>query len=291
VRTVADVFFADLINILLQESARVTTRNSEVYRVFAPPRMDFGSLPLVTFRKTAWKKALREMEWFMSGDARCPLELRDWWEGQLDVDNNLIYGYPHQFRQFSGDWGHGHDQVTETLAGLRTSPFGRRHVLTLWNPGEMAGITHANGNPRTPTTCHGTVMQFSVSPDKEGNPETLNMYHYQRSSDVLLGLPHNLVQYWALLTYFAHHSGLKVGRLVYQLGDAHLYAEESHLKVAIDIKRAEYPYYAHEEKSPVLTYQPSGEPDAPFIAADFNIAWPEGEQPDPPASTIRPKLL
>jgi thymidylate synthase len=224
-------------------------------------------------------------------EARCPLELRDWWEGQLDVDNNLIYGYPHQFRQFSGDWGHGHDQVTETLAGLRTSPFGRRHVLTLWNPGEMAGITHANGNPRTPTTCHGTVMQFSVSPDKEGNPETLNMYHYQRSSDVLLGLPHNLVQYWALLTYFAHHSGLKVGRLVYQLGDAHLYAEESHLKVAIDIKRAEYPYYAHEEKSPVLTYQPSGEPDAPFIAADFNIAWPEGEQPDPPASTIRPKLL
>ena len=76
----------------------VTTRNHEVYSHFDLPNITFTTTPLVTLRKTAWKKALREMEWFLSGEVTCPDELLDWWDGQLDVENYLLDGYGQQLR-------------------------------------------------------------------------------------------------------------------------------------------------------------------------------------------------
>ena len=140
----------------------------------------------------------------------------------------------------------------------------------------MGRITEINGNLQTPTTCHGTLLQFFV---RDG---ALGIYHYQRTADMLLGLPHNLMQYWALLLYLARRSGLKVGWIDWQLGDAHIYDDISHTVPAEYIAYRNLP----EDYTGDLVYQPSID-DGVFRAADFRLSKSVPE----PGVNARPKLF
>ena len=256
----------------------VTTRNHEVYSSFNLPNVTFTTTPLVTLRKTAWKKALREMEWFLSGNTKCPDELLDWWNGQLDISGDLLDGYGGQLRTSTFyDWKladrNNFDQVKFIQDALKHNPNSRRLLMTTWNAGEMAHITEANDNPNTPTCCHSIIVQFFV---RNGR---LSMKSYQRSADMLLGVPHNWIQSWAMLMWFAHHAGLKVGSMTWMWGDAHIYNEPSHVDTAETMIRF---YTGMDEVK--LVYTPTS---TDFKASDFTI---EGEIPDPIVTT-RPKLL
>lgn len=263
---------------ILNNGDLVTTRNHEVYSHFDLPNITFTTTPLVTLRKTAWKKALREMEWFLSGNTKCPDELLDWWDGQLDISGDLLDGYGGQLRTSTFyDWKvadrNNFDQVKFIQDALKNNPNSRRLLMTTWNPGEMAHITDTNKNPNTPTCCHSIIVQFFV---RNGR---LSMKSYQRSADMLLGVPHNWIQSWAMLMWFAHHAGLKVGSMTWMWGDAHIYNEQSHVDTAETMIRF---YTGMDEVK--LIYTPTSED---FKASDFTI---EGDIPDPIVTT-RPKLL
>jgi thymidylate synthase len=267
-----------LLKEILNNGDSVTTRNSQVYSHFDLPNITFTELPLITLRKTAWKKALREMEWFLSGDSKCPDELLDWWKGQLNEDKWLIDGYGQQFRLSTfydrriADRNHI-DQIEFIQEALKHNPNSRRLLMTTWNAGEMAYITEANNNPNTPTCCHSIVVQFFV---RNGR---LSMKSYQRSADMLLGVPHNWIQSWAMLMWFAHHAGLKVGSMTWMWGDAHIYNEQSHVDTAETMIRF---YTGMDEVK--MVYTPTS---TDFKASDFTIV---GEIPEPIVTT-RPKLL
>src|SRR5688500_5938143 len=64
--------------------------------------------------------------------------------------------------------------------------------------------------------CH-IFAQFYVS------GESLSCQMYQRSCDVGLGLPFNIVSYSILTKILAHVCNLKPKQLIYVLGDAHIY--------------------------------------------------------------------
>ena len=273
----ANKIYAALLKEIIKEGDEVTTRNSDVYSHFNLPNTTFTSAPLVTVRKTAWKKALREMEWFLSGERKCPEELLDWWDGQLHPHTKeYIDGYSEQLRSsiytdYGDSWAF--DQVEFIQKALKENPNSRRLLMSVWNPGSMANITDSNDNPNTPTCCHSIVVQFFV---RNGY---LSMKTYQRSADMLLGVPHNWIQSWAMLMWFAHHAGLKVGSMTWMWGDAHIYKEESHLQTVSKILEAQ------AEDCPVeLVYTPTT--DA-FKASDFSIV---GEIAQPVVS-IRPRLL
>lgn len=255
----------------------VTTRNHEVYSHFNLPNVTFTTTPLVTLRKIAWKKALREMEWFLSGKSKCPEELLDWWHGQLNEDNRLIDGYGNQLRGSTFSDGStfidGFDQVKFIQDALKNNPNSRRLVMTTWNAGEMANITASNNNPNTPTCCHSIIVQFFV---RDGR---LSMKSYQRSADMLLGVPHNWIQSWAMLMWFAHHAGLKVGSMTWMWGDAHIYDEQSH----VDTAETMISFYTGMDEVKLI-YTPTS---TDFKASDFSIV---GDIPDPIVTT-RPKLL
>ena len=273
----ANEIYTNLLKQIMMDGDVVTTRNSEVYSHYDLPNVTFTSVPLVTLRKTAWKKALREMEWFLSGHPKCPDELLDWWKGQLNPNNWLADGYGTQLRgsTFIGSMcADGFDQVKFIQDALKNNPNSRRLLMTTWNAGEMAHITERNKNPNTPTCCHSIVVQFFV---RNGY---LSMKTYQRSADMLLGVPHNWVQSWAMLMWFAHHAGLKVGSMTWMWGDAHIYRESSHLRTVSNLIAFEL------TQDPPLTmvYTPTSED---FKASDFTI---EGTIPDPVVTT-RPKLL
>lgn len=276
---ITDLVYQDLLRAVYEYGDELETRNHRVRSLWNSHAMTFHQTPLVTLRKTAWKKAIREMEWFMSGDPRCPDELLDWWQGQLSSSQCYYDGYGSQLRHF----GDGFDQVEFILNGLRNNPNSRRLVMTCWHSHAMANIAELNENPNTPTTCHSTLVQFFV---RNG---ALNMTSVQRSCDVLLGLPHNLLQSWAMLMYFAHHANLKVGAMRWVIGDAHLYLHESHIETARELLNIPTEVIANPSSFDLI-YTPSNDPvkHIPrFIANDFTMA---GAIPEPKVFT-RPVLL
>jgi thymidylate synthase len=108
------------------------------------------------------------------------------------------------------------------------------------------------------------------------------MKQYQRSCDVLLGLQHNWIQHWALLTYIAKRAKLDVGSYTWIGGDVHLYNEPSHIEVAKEISN----WTLYEGVTKVGTeYLPSSED---FRADDFAF---DKSKLSKPITTVRPKLL
>ena len=276
-RTLADYEYWRLITDTIKDGEKLTTRNHEVYRQCAPRTSIFHSFPLVTLKKTAVKKALREMEWFLSGNNKCPDELKDWWAGQLDPSGRHWRGYADQLR-YSTSGDDAFDQIEYILDGIKNSPNSRRLCISTWNTGDMANITRFNNNPKTPSNCHLSFVQFFVSGNR------LNMWQYQRSGDLLLGVCHNWAQHYGLLTYLAHRTGLKVGWYQWQGGDIHVYNEPSHIECADAIISTQGQSF---NAAPRLVYTSTSEE---FLAKDFSVEWDGTDIPEP-ITTIRPKLL
>jgi thymidylate synthase len=232
----ADSQYGTLIADVLSAGDEIRTRNSVVRRLFARTAR-FAEAPLVSARRTAWRSALREMEWFLSGS---------WADSGGRVRNN----YGRMFRHSHGAAGVV-DQIALLLEGVRAHPSSRRNVITTWNTADMVA-------PETPiTNCHGTVIQAFV--DAGGG---LHLVTYQRSADAVCGLPHNWIQYWAFLLWLAARSGRGVGSLTWVGGDVHVYRE--HWGLAGRIVAA-----AGTRRSPGLRYEPSS-PE--FRADDFALA-------------------
>lgn len=253
----SDEKYVDLLQQTLNFGDQIQARNSLVYRVGGVRRV-FRSTPLVSVRKTAWKMALREMEWFLSGsthiDSLHP-SVRSWWEPWVDAGGFLANGYGHQFRAYRGQEEDDYvDQIQELINGIIEQPFSRRHVITTWHTADMLA------KETTIALCHGTVIQCMV-----GSDHRLELITYQRSADLICGLPHNWIQYWAFLLWLAHRTGTDVGNMIWIGGDVHLYAP--HLDLANKIIGVVDSVVDGEV--PELTYTPTG---ADFRADDFTLS-------------------
>lgn len=101
------------------------------------------------------------------------------------------------------------DQLANLIAGIKRDPFGRRHIVSAWNPAEMDQMALP--------PCH-VLFQCFVS--EQG---FLDLQMYQRSADIFLGVPFNIASYAALLEVLALATGLQPRYLLMCLGDAHLY--------------------------------------------------------------------
>lgn len=117
------------------------------------------------------------------------------------------------------------DQLQKLIEGIRADPYGRRHILTAWNPGEL----HSMALP----PCH-CFAQFYVADGK------LSCQMYQRSCDMFLGVPFNIASYSLLTHMIAHVCNLQVGEFVHVLGDAHIYLDHVE-QVKEQLKRGPLP--------------------------------------------------
>ena len=180
--------------------------------------------PAVTTKKLAFKACLSELLWFLEGsnDERRLCEIL---HGNRNSDKKTIWTdnamskYWLPKTQFIGDLGRiygvqwrdfgGVDQVVQLIEGIKKDPYGRRHILSAWNPGQLDQMALP--------PCH-CFAQFYVSADGK-----LSCQMYQRSCDMFLGVPFNIASYSILTHMIAQVCDLKVGEFVHVLGDAHIY--------------------------------------------------------------------
>lgn len=251
----ADLEYSNMLANLLDHGTPLVTRNAPVRRLRGYGVI-FVTTPLICARRTAWKNALREWEWFMSGSNDINTlhpRVRDWWSPWADQAGLVHNNYSVQFRDARGH-GAAVDQVTNLIDGLTHHPYSRRHIITTWNAADMVA-------PETPiTNCHNTMTQFFVEPDN-----TLHMDTHQRSADTVCGVPHNWIQSWAFLMWLAHRSGRVVGTMDWKGGDTHLY--DIHTDLAQKVVAQDLGNGA----PPVLVYTPTSEE---FKADDFTLSGP-----------------
>lgn len=253
-----DSIYAGLIDNILTNGETIKTRNSVCKRLHSIA-YSFSQTPLVSIRKTAWKNALREWEWFMSGSCHVddlPESVRNWWKPWANEFGLVRYNYSEQFLGSMGADNREVDQISYLVHGIIKHPYSRRNVITTWNTADMT-----NTDCKI-TNCHGTVIQAFVSEDG-----TLDLTTYQRSADVICGLPHNWIQYWAFLNWLAIRTDKRIGSLNWIGGDIHIY--ESHIPLARKILDNQYNIVA---PIPELHYYISGsDPSWDFKADDFGL--------------------
>ena len=183
--------------------------------------------PAVTTKKLAFKSCLGELLWFLEGssDERRLCEIlhgtrssnkktiwtdnatSKYWLPKIQFIGDLGRIYGVQWRDFGGV-----DQVVELINNIKKDPYGRRHIITAWNPAELDQMALP--------PCH-CFAQFYVSADGK-----LSCQMYQRSVDLPLGAPFNIASYSMLTHMIAQVCGLEVGEFIHVMGDAHIYINQ-----------------------------------------------------------------
>lgn len=195
-------------------------RNGGTYGLFGDQmRFDLSEgFPLLTTKKVHTNSIIVELLWFLSGNTNVKY-LRDHgviiWDEWADKNGDLgpVYGaqwrsWPSQELYENGDYK-TIDQINNVIAGIKIDPYGRRHIVSAWNPSELKYMALP--------PCH-CLFQFHVANGK------LSCHLYQRSADWFLGVPFNIASYALLTHLIAREVGLEVGDFVHSFGDLHLYA-------------------------------------------------------------------
>ena len=97
------------------------------------------------------------------------------------------------------------------IKSLIAGPDGRRHIISLWNPAQLADM-------KLPP-CY-LYFQFFV----EG--KDLNMFVVQRSGDMFLGVPYDVALFSKILLYVSDKVNLKPNYIDIQIVDAHIYENQ-----------------------------------------------------------------
>lgn len=171
---------------------------------------DTRTFPLLLGRRMFYNGVLGELAAFFRG----PKNVKDfeamgcnYWEQWKDNENgDITVDYGNLWRDFGGI-----NQLDVLRESLKNNPMDRRMLISGWNPANLA----SNSLP----CCH-LLYQWYVR-----SGEYLDMVWYQRSVDTMVGLPSDVILAAAWNILLANEVGLKPGRLIFNLGDTHIYEE------------------------------------------------------------------
>lgn len=203
-----------------------------------------NNIPLTSLRKVYFKGALIETLWILGlhmNDERYShlpqtntkyLEDHNvkYWRPWQDEFGNLgpVYGSQLvswksvEFPKFIMDESDIHPKVTtinqiqNIIDKLRTNPDDRRLVCTMWNPGELDKMALP--------PCH-YAMEFYSRPLEDGR-RALDIRWIQRSADLIIGIPYDVIIYTMINKIVAMCTGHVPGHVIGILGDTHLYKNQ-----------------------------------------------------------------
>lgn len=241
-----DTQYRDLLRNILEHGVRTPSQSgTDALTLIAPPalhyRLDNG-FPLITERNlnpkvtetlpvTIWQQAIGEILGFMNG-ARTQSDLEKfgcyWWRWWVTKEKcekrGLVEGdlgpgsYGAAFHDFPTSEGEPYNQFKAIIQQIKEQPQLRTHFITPWIPQYTARLK-GRQQKVVVCPCHGWINIRIIE-----NKLTLHMM--QRSCDVPVGMPQNLIQYAALALAIAHVTGTEAYEYVHSISDAHIYVDQ-----------------------------------------------------------------
>lgn len=192
-----------------------------------------NGFPLITDRdiRSFWQKPIGELCAFING-ARTREQLAKfgctWWDAWTSEEKTSKRGlepgdigpgsYGAAFHDFPTAEGGGFNQFKHLVEQIKELPELRTHFVTPWVP---QYIVRGKGKQQKVTIapCHGWVHVRIVN-------DKLSLHMFQRSGDVPIGVPSNMVQYAALAIMLGHLTGYEPYEYVHTISDAHIYEDQ-----------------------------------------------------------------
>jgi len=257
-KTLGEIQYTNLLQNVLKTGVDSEGRNGITRSVFGKHlKFDLREgFPLLTTKKMFLRGIIEELLFFIRGDTNTKmLEEKgvNIWKGNTSREflDKMGFKYPegemgpmygYQWRTFNGE---NIDQLADVIETIKEDPKSRRILMTTYNPIQVKeGVLYP---------CHSIIIQFFV---EDGN---LDMFCYNRSSDLFLGLPFNIASSSLLQMIIAKMTNLTPRYFNLSLGDAHIYA--SHMDAAeTQTKRVPYKF----PKIEILK-------DMPVVFEDFKL--------------------
>ena len=205
--------------------------------------------PILTIRRTALKSAIDEILWIWQKKSNNIHDLHSHiWDSWADENGSIGKAYGYQLGKKAIYPEGEFDQVDRVLYDLKHNPNSRRIMTNIYNFEDL----HEMGL----YPC-AYSMTFNVEGDR------LNGILNQRSNDMLTANNWNAVQYAILIMMFAQVSGLKPGKLIHVIADAHIYDRHIPLVKKVIAKP--------QHKAPKLVMNPDVKNFYDFKVEDFQL--------------------
>jgi thymidylate synthase len=241
-----DTQYRDLLKKILEQGVRTNTQQEvDAITLIGPGSMHFkfeNGFPMITERNmnpkvsemlkvTVWQQAIAEILAFING-ARTLKQLEDfgclWWtpwgteakckKRGLETGDLGPGSYGAAFHDFPTAEGDPYDQFKNIIEQMKEFPHLRTHFVSPWVPQYTIRGT-GKQQKVVVAPCHGWVHLRILN-----NKLTLHMI--QRSGDVPIGVPSNMVQYAALTMAIAQTLGIEPYEYVHTISDAHIYVDQ-----------------------------------------------------------------
>lgn len=169
-----------------------------------------GECPILTLRPIAWKSAVKEIFWIYQMQSNKLEDLHNlgikYWDDWNIGDNTIGQRYGATVKKY--------DLMNILLNDLKNDPYGRRHIIELW---QVEDFKTPGLNP----CCHMTT--WNVRNDGITDTKYLDMELKQRSSDFATSVSINELQYVALLLMVAKHLGYTPGVFTHVITNTQIY--------------------------------------------------------------------
>lgn len=180
---------------------------------------------------TVWQQAIAEICAFING-AHTQEELEKfgcfWWKSWVTPEKCAKRGletgdlgpgsYGAAFHDFPQIDGGTFNQFKHIVEQIKEEPQLRTHFVTPWIP-QYIGRGKGKQQKVVVAPCHGWIHIRVIE-----NKLTLHMF--QRSADMPVGVPSNMVQYAALTMMLAHVTDTIPHEFIHSFSDAHIYVDQ-----------------------------------------------------------------
>lgn len=201
-----DFLYKQLIQSILRYGEIKEGRNGKTLSSFGETLqydIDRTGLPLLSLRKIYTKGVVGEFKTFVEGktDNIKYFEKNGckYWKLWAKEDGSINI-----------DYAPG-KQLDDLIENIKKNPQSRRHIINLWNHDNLPNLSLP--------CCHYTY-QFYVRQNKY-----IDMIWTQRSVDVAVGLPSDLILSALYVIYVAMKTDYLPGKVRMNFGDAHIYEE------------------------------------------------------------------
>lgn len=259
-----DTQYKQVLKNILDNGVMAPTRQGPGALTVIGQQMHFdlrNGFPMITERsvKGFWRKPIDELCAFING-VRTREGLAEygvtWWDAWTTPEKSMKRGlepgdigpgsYGAAFHDFPTADGGSFDQFKHLVEQIKELPELRTHFVTPWIP---QYIVRGKGKEQKVTLapCHGWVHVRIL----DGG---IYLHMFQRSCDVPVGVPANMIQYAALVLMLEHLTGYEAREYIHTLSDSHIYEDQiEHVKEVVSRESRPFPAVRLTEEGKKIT--------------------------------------